>query len=76
MDTFRNMFDTPTVTERDVAFHGVPCDAWVAQAQFPLRLGGLGLRDSQRLAPAAYWASWADSLRGLVAGFPAVGAGI
>ena len=33
----------------------------------------MGLRDSRRLAPAAYWASWADSLQGLVNGFPEVG---
>ena len=31
-------------------------------AQLPLRLGGLGLRSAVRLAPAAYWASWADAL--------------
>ena len=28
----------------------------------PLRMGGLGLRSAQRLALAAYWASWADAL--------------
>ena len=27
-----------------------------------LRLGGLGLRSAVRVAPAAYWASWADCL--------------
>ena len=31
-------------------------------AQLPLRYGGLGLRSAQRVSPAAYWASWADSL--------------
>ncbi len=31
-------------------------------AQLPLRLGGLGLRSAFRVAPAAYWASWADCL--------------
>ncbi len=31
-------------------------------AQLPLRLGGLGLRSAVRVAPAAYWASWADCL--------------
>ena len=31
-------------------------------AQLPFREGGLGLRDAVRLAPAAYWASWADCL--------------
>ena len=28
----------------------------------PMRMGGLGLRAAKRSAPAAYWASWADSL--------------
>ena len=30
--------------------------------QLPSREGGLGLRSAARLAPAAYWASWADCL--------------
>ena len=30
--------------------------------QLPLRFGGLGLRPAAASAPAAYWASWADSL--------------
>ena len=30
--------------------------------QLPFREGGLGLRSAARLAPAAYWASWADCL--------------
>ena len=33
-----------------------------AVAHLPLRLGGLGLRSAVRVAPAAYWASWADCL--------------
>ena len=32
-------------------------------AQTPLRLGGLGLRSAVATAPAAYWASWADTLQ-------------
>ena len=28
----------------------------------PMRMGGLGLRSAERLAPAAFWASWADAL--------------
>ena len=28
----------------------------------PARMGGLGLRSAARMAPAAYWASWADAL--------------
>ena len=31
-------------------------------ATLPMRLGGLGLRSSDRTVPAAYWASWADAL--------------
>ena len=34
-------------------------------------MGGLGLRCASRLAPAAYWASWADALPVLHARFPA-----
>ena len=33
-----------------------------AVAQLPLRLGGLGLRNAERVSPAAFWASWADTL--------------
>ena len=32
-------------------------------ARLPFRIGGLGLRSAERLAPAAYWASWADCLQ-------------
>ena len=31
-------------------------------ATLPMRMGGLGLRSATRMAPAAYWASWADAL--------------
>ena len=31
-------------------------------ASLPAALGGLGLQSASRLAPAAYWAAWADSL--------------
>ncbi len=31
-------------------------------AQLPFREGGLGLRSASRTYPAAYWASWADTL--------------
>ena len=34
--------------------------AWLAQ--LPMRLGGCGLRSALRTAPAAWWASWADTL--------------
>ena len=44
------------------------------QAQLPLRYGGFGLRSSVRTAPAAYWASWADSLQPLSRRYPQLGA--
>ena len=31
-------------------------------ALLPARLGGLGLQCAERVAPAAYWAAWADAL--------------
>ncbi len=42
------------------------------RALLAMRSGGLGLRSAQRLAPAAYWASWADSLAMLRAKHPQV----
>ena len=36
-------------------------------ATMPMRLGGLGLRSADRMAHAAYWASWADALH-MIAG--------
>ena len=30
-------------------------------ATLPMRLGGVGLRSARRMAPAAFWASWADA---------------
>ena len=35
-------------------------------ATLPIRMGGLGLRSATRMAPAAYWASWADALHMVV----------
>ena len=31
-------------------------------ASLPMRLGGLGIRSASRMAPSAFWASWADAL--------------
>ena len=31
-------------------------------ATLPMRMGGLGLRSAVRMAPAAFWGSWADAL--------------
>ena len=40
--------------------------------QLPFREGGLGLRSSARMAPAAYWASWVDCLSQVYARAPHV----
>ena len=44
--------------------------AWLAQ--LPMRLGGCGLRSALRTAPAAWWASWADTLPMIRARHPEV----
>ena len=31
-------------------------------ASLPMRMAGLGLRSASRMAPAAFWASWADAI--------------
>ena len=41
-------------------------------ATLPMRLGGLGLRTATRMAPAAFWASWADALPMLSQRLPAL----
>ena len=53
--TLHSMLDGPAIEDAQMP--------WVqGVAQQPLRAGGLGLRSAVRLAPAAYWASWADCL--------------
>ena len=41
-------------------------------ATMPMRLGGLGLRSADRMAHAAYWASWADALHMIAGRLPEV----
>ena len=43
---------------------GLPPTA-ALRAQLALRHGGLGLRSAVRHAPAAFWASWADSIKAI-----------
>ena len=47
-----------------LALSGDPREVEVAHniASLPMRLESLGLGSAQRMAPAAYWASWADAL--------------
>ena len=45
---------------------GLPGDARQQEvatiASLPMQLGGLGIRSTSRMAPSAFWASWADAL--------------
>ena len=46
---------------------GLPGDARQQEvatqiASLPMRMGGLGIRSASRMAPSAFWASWADAL--------------
>ena len=41
-------------------------------ASMPMRLGGLGLTSADRMAHAAYWASWADALHMIAGRLPEV----
>lgn len=45
-----------------------------ALVHLPFKLGGLGLRSAVRVAQAAYWASWADSLPMIHRRHPAIAA--
>ena len=71
--TFRQIFAIPSEPQWNARLHGIPYSAWVHQSQLPLRLGGMGLRDSQRTSAAAYWASWADALPEIIGRFPGLG---
>ena len=53
---------------------GGPSDQQQARelATLPMRLGGLGVRSARRIAPAACWASWADSLHMMQSRLPEV----
>ena len=59
MDTLRQPLGTTELDEKTQA-----------QAKLPLRLAGLGLRDSTRTSVAAFWSSWADSFTFLCERFP------
>ena len=48
----------------DIIAMAVPDGVTTEVVQLPFREGGLGLRSAVRLAPAAYWASWADCFSG------------
>lgn len=70
---FRHSFAIPEEPAWDASLHRISYEMWARQSKLPLRLGGCGLRSSLRVSSAAYWASWADSLRGICERFPDVG---
>ena len=51
---------------------GMSAEVW-RQARLPPRHGGFGIRDSARISPAAYWASFADCIPQLIQRFPQFG---
>ena len=71
--TSSEIFALSPEADWDIQLHGVGHTTCVKQAKLPLGLGGCGLRDSVRTSSAAYWASWADALPGLLDRFPAQG---
>ena len=71
---FKTLFGISDADAWDEGLHQVTHQACMKQATLPHRLAGCGLRDSARTSPAAYWASWADSISVLQSRFPAIGA--
>ena len=61
-----------------LALSGDPQEVEVAHniASLPMRLGSLGLRSTQIMAPAAYWASWANALYMIDQRLPVVAASV
>ena len=58
----------------DYSLHGVTLEmVIISRAQLPIRLARCRLRDSDLTAPAAYWASWADILPGVISRYPQIG---
>ena len=72
-DTFRVLFSIAEQDAWDPLLQRVSFETVMKQAALPLRLAGCGLRDSQRTASAAYWASWADSVGEIQKRLPDVG---
>ena len=72
-NTFRILFNIAEEDVWDINLHGVSFQLAMQQATLPLRLAGCGLRNSVRTSPAAYWASWADSIGVIQSRFPLIG---
>ena len=68
--------DVGMMNKMDALLGGLPRDAGQKEmahtlASLPMRLGGLRLRSAARMAPAAFWASWADALPMIAERLPA-----
>ena len=72
LHVFTQLFGIPSPETWDQQLHNVSYECFLTQARLPHRLAGCGLRDSLRTSPAAYWASWADTLSVLQGRFPAI----
>jgi len=72
LEVFGGLFGIPSQDDFDETLHRVRHEAVMQQSTLPLRLGGCGLRDSERTSSAAYWASWADAVWVLRCRFPHV----
>ena len=73
LKVFAEMFAIPDVTTWNTVVHGAQHHVWIQHSQLPIRMGGMGLRNSRRTSPAAYWASWADVLHSIVVKHPTIG---
>ena len=70
---FRCIFNIPCEESWNDRFHLIDFSSCAYQSKMPLRFGGCGLRDSNRIAPAAYWASFADVIPIIHERFPVIG---
>ena len=71
------MHDEGMMRVMDSLMGGLPGESQAKEdayrlATLPMRMGGLGLRSATRMAPAAYWASWADALHMVQERLPAL----
>ena len=72
-DTFCEIFGIAGQAHWDARFHRISDENVKRQSQLPIRLAGCGLRNSSRTSRPAYWASFADSLKGICDRFPRLG---
>ena len=72
LDVFCKLFSVPEAGDWDLNLHKVSYSCFIKQVGLPQRLAGCGLRNSLRSSPAAYWASWGDSLAVIHERYPGI----